>query len=119
MASVEPYIKAGKLKALAVTTPKRSQAAPNIPTIAESGLPGFEVPLWYSILAPAGTPKDVVNRLSSDIARTLQTQEVRDRLAQQGFEVNYLNADQMADVMKRDMARWQKTFKDMGGVKVD
>jgi tripartite-type tricarboxylate transporter receptor subunit TctC len=114
MASVEPYVKAGKLRALGVTTPKRSQAMPNVPTIAESALPGFEVPLWYSILAPAGTPRDVVARLSSDIAKTLQTPEVRQRLTDQGFEVHYLNADQMADLMKRDTARWQKSIKDIG-----
>lgn len=119
MASVEQHIKAGKLKALGVTTPKRSQAAPNIPTIAESGLPGFEVPLWYSILAPAGTSRDIVNRLSSDIAKTLQAPDVRERLAAQGFEVHYLNADQMAGLLKSDMARWQKTFKDIGNIKID
>jgi tripartite-type tricarboxylate transporter receptor subunit TctC len=119
MASVEPHIKAGKLKALAVTTPRRSQAAPTIPTIAESALPGFEVPLWYSILAPAGTPRDIVNRLSSDIAKTLQMPDVRERLAGQGFEVSYLNADQMAEVMKRDLARWHKSIKEIGGIKVD
>ncbi|MDB5861680.1 MAG: transporter, partial [Ramlibacter sp.] len=114
LASVEPYIKAGKLRALGLTTPKRSQALPNVPTIAEAALPGFEVPLWYSIQAPAGTPREVVARLSSDIARTLQTPEVHDRLVALGFEVQYLNADQMADVMKRDTARWQKSIKDIG-----
>jgi tripartite-type tricarboxylate transporter receptor subunit TctC len=114
MASVEPYVKAGKLKALGVTTPRRSQAMPNVPTIAESALPGFEVPLWYSILAPAGTPRDVVARLSADIAKVLQTPDVRERLTGQGFEVHYLNADQMADLMKRDTARWQKSIKEIG-----
>ncbi|MDB5900296.1 MAG: Carnitinyl-CoA dehydratase [Ramlibacter sp.] len=114
MASVEPYVKSGRLRALGVTTPKRSQAMPNVPTIAESALPGFEVPLWYSILAPSGTPRDVIARLSSDIAKTLQTPEVRQRLTDQGFEVHYLNADQMADLMKRDIARWQKSIKDIG-----
>ena len=119
MASVEQHIKAGKLRALGLTTPKRSQAAPSIPTIAESGLPGFEVPLWYSILAPAGTPKDVVNRLSADIAKTLQTAEVRERLMQLGFEVQYLNSDQMTSLLKSDMTRWQKTFREIGNIKVD
>jgi tripartite-type tricarboxylate transporter receptor subunit TctC len=114
MASVEPYVKAGKLRALGVTTPRRSQAMPGVPTIAESGLAGFEVPLWYSILAPANTPRDVVARLSSDIQKTLQTPEIRERLTGQGFEVNYLNAEQMADLMKRDTARWQKSIKDIG-----
>ena len=114
LASVEPYIKAGKLRALGVTTTRRSPALPDVPTIAEAALPGFEVPLWYSILAPAGTPREVVARLSSDIARTLATPEVRERLTGQGFEVHYLNADQMADLMKRDTARWQKSIKDIG-----
>ena len=114
MASVEPYVKAGKLRALGVTTPRRSQAMPTVPTIAEAGLPGFEVPLWYSILAPSGTPRDVVARLSSDIAKVLQVPEIRERLAGQGFEVNYLNAEQMADLMKRDTARWQKSIKEIG-----
>ena len=114
MASVEPYVKAGKLRALGVTTPRRSQAMPTVPTIDEAGLPGFEVPLWYSILAPANTPRDVVARLSSDIAKVLQSPEIRERLTGQGFEVNYLNAEQMADLMKRDTARWQKSIKDIG-----
>jgi tripartite-type tricarboxylate transporter receptor subunit TctC len=114
MASVEPHVKAGKLRALGVTTPKRSQAMPSVPTIAESGLAGFEVPLWYSILAPAGTPRDAVARLSSDIAKTLATPDVKERLTGQGFEVHYLNPEQLADLMKRDIARWQKSIKDIG-----
>ena len=85
-----------------------------MPTLAEAGLPGFEVPLWYSILAPANTPKEVVNRLSSDIAKSLATPEIRDRLTGQGFEVNYLNAEQMNDLIKRDMLRWQKSIRDIG-----
>ena len=114
MASVEPFVKAGKLRALGVTTPRRSQAMPTVPTIAEAGLPGFEVPLWYSILAPANTPREAVARLSSDIAKVLQSPEIRERLTGQGFEVNYLNADQMADLMKRDTGRWQKSIRDIG-----
>ena len=114
LASVEPFVKAGKLRALGVTTPRRSQAMPTVPTIDEAALPGFEVPLWYSILAPANTPRDVVARLSADIARVLQAPEIRDRLSSQGFEVSYLNAEQMADLMKRDTARWQKSIKDIG-----
>ncbi len=114
MASVEPYVKSGKLRALGLTTPARSAALPNVPTIAEAALPGFQIPLWYSILAPAGTPRDVVARLSADIARTLATPEVRDRLTAQGFEVQYLNADEMSELMKRDIARWQKSIKEIG-----
>ena len=114
MASLEQHVKAGKLRALGVTTPKRSPAMPNVPTIAEAALPGFEVPLWYSILAPANTPKDVVARLSAEISRTLATPDIRDRLTGQGFEVSYLNSEQMGDLIKRDIARWQKSVRDIG-----
>ena len=114
MASMEPHVKAGKLRALGVTTPKRSAAMPSVPTIAEAALPGFEVPLWYSILAPAGTPREIVTRLSAEIASTLATPEIRDRLVTQGFEVSYLNAEQMGELIRRDIARWQKSVKDIG-----
>jgi tripartite-type tricarboxylate transporter receptor subunit TctC len=114
MASLEQHVKAGKLRALGVTTSKRSQTLPQVPTLAEAGLPGFEVPLWYSILAPANTPKDVVNRLSSDISKVLAVPEVKERLTGQGFEVNYLNADQMGELIKRDLDRWQKSIRDIG-----
>lgn len=114
MASLEQHVKAGKLRALGVTTPKRSPAMPNVPTIAEAGLPGFEVPLWYSILAPAGTPKEIVARLSSEVARALAVPETRERLTAQGFDVNYLNSEQMSDLIRNDIARWQKSIKDIG-----
>ncbi len=114
MASLEQHVKAGKLRALGVTTPKRSPAMPNVPTIAEAGLPGFEVPLWYSILAPAGTPKEIVARLSGEVARALAAPETRERLTAQGFDVNYLNPEQMSDLIRHDIARWQKSIKDIG-----
>ena len=114
MASLEQHVKAGKLRALGVTTPKRSATMPSVPTIAEAGLPGFEVPLWYSILAPAGTPKEIVARLSADIAKSLAVPETRDRLTAQGFDVSYLNPEQMSELMRQDIARWQKSIRDIG-----
>ena len=114
MASMEPHVKAGKMRALGVTTAKRSQAMPDVPTIAEAALPGFEVPLWYSILAPAGTPREAVARLSGDLAKVLAEPATRDRLSGQGFEVSYLNPEQMTELMKRDLARWQKSIRDIG-----
>jgi tripartite-type tricarboxylate transporter receptor subunit TctC len=114
MASVEPHIKAGKLRALAVATPQRSQAMPNIPTVAESGLPGFDVSLWYSILAPAKTPPAIVARLSSEVEKALNNPENRQRMTAQGFEVSYLNPEQMTQLMKRDLARWEKSLKAIG-----
>jgi tripartite-type tricarboxylate transporter receptor subunit TctC len=114
MASLEQHVKAGKLRALGVTTPKRSATMPSVPTIAEAGLPGFEVPLWYSILAPAGTPKEIVARLSAEIAKALAVPETRERLTAQGFDVNYLNPEQMSELMRHDIARWQKSIRDIG-----
>jgi tripartite-type tricarboxylate transporter receptor subunit TctC len=114
LASVDGHVKAGKLRALAVATPQRSQAMPSVPTVDESALPGFEVSLWYSILAPANTPREVVSRLSADIAKTLMLPEMRERLVAQGFEVSYLNPDQTSELVKRDLGRWQKSLKDIG-----
>jgi tripartite-type tricarboxylate transporter receptor subunit TctC len=114
MASIEQQVKAGKLRALAVATPKRSQAMRDVPTVAESGLPGYDVSLWYSILAPAGTPKEIVARISADIAKALALPEVRDKLVAQGFDVSYLNPEQMSELMRRDTARWGKSLREIG-----
>jgi tripartite-type tricarboxylate transporter receptor subunit TctC len=114
MASLEQHVKAGKLRALAVATPKRSQAMPDVPTVAESGFADFDVSLWYSILAPAGTPKEIVARLSAEIAKALEVPEVRERLTQQGFDVSYLNSAEMTALMRRDLARWNKSLKEIG-----
>jgi tripartite-type tricarboxylate transporter receptor subunit TctC len=107
-------VKAGKLRALAVATPKRSPTMPGVPTVDESGLAGFDVSLWYSILAPAGTPREAIARLSGDIAKALAAPENRERLAQQGFDVSYLNPEQTSELFRRDLARWQKQFREMG-----
>jgi tripartite-type tricarboxylate transporter receptor subunit TctC len=114
MASIEQHVKAGKLRALAVATPKRSAVMREVPTVAESGVPGYDVSLWYSILAPAGTPKDIVARISADIAKALALPEVRERLATQGFDVSYLNPEQMNELMRRDTARWGKSLREIG-----
>ena len=117
MASLEQHVKVGKLRALAVATPRRSAAMPNVPAVAET-LPGFDVSLWYSILAPAGTPAPIVARLSSEISKALAAPDVRDRLASQGFEVTFLGPEPMTDLMKRDIARWGKSLREIG-IKVD
>lgn len=118
MASLEPYVKAGKLRALGVTTAARSAAMPDVPTIAEAALPGFEVPLWYSILAPAATPKDVVAKLSAEIGRALADPPTKERLTGQGFIVTYLNPEQMDAMIKKDLLYWQKIIKAIG-LKID
>jgi tripartite-type tricarboxylate transporter receptor subunit TctC len=85
MVTLIPHIKAGKLKPLAVTSSTRVSILPDVPTVAESGLPGFETGTWYGIAAPAGTPKDVVNKLQVEIARILAMPDVHDKLIQQGL----------------------------------
>ncbi len=114
MASLDQHVKAGKLRALAVATPRRSQAMPAVPTVAESALAGFDVSLWYSILAPAGTPAPILARLSAEVSKALAAPDVRDRLVSQGFEISYLPPDQMNDLMKRDIGRWGKSLREIG-----
>lgn len=88
--SVEPLalvdIRAGNLRALGVTTKKRSPLLPEVPTIAEAGVSGFDYPIWYGVWVPAGTPPEVVDKLAKDIARTLATPEVRDELVKHGAD---------------------------------
>lgn len=109
-----PHIKAGKLKALAVTGSRRSPAAPEVPTVAESGLPGFAVSGWWGVLAPAATPKANVTRLSSELARLLQAPDLRDRLAAAGIETAGTSPEEFGAYIRREIATWAKVVKDSG-----
>jgi tripartite-type tricarboxylate transporter receptor subunit TctC len=106
-----PLVKAGRLKALAVTSASRSSLAPEVPTIAEAGYPGFESGAWVAFFAPAGTPKEVVVRLHAEIARALQSPDVREKLAQSGLEVVSSSPEQLAELVKTEIAKWAKLFK--------
>jgi tripartite-type tricarboxylate transporter receptor subunit TctC len=106
-----PLVKAGRLKALAVTSASRSSLAPDVPTIAEAGYPGFESGAWVAFFAPAGTPKEVVVRLHAEIARALQSPDVREKLAQSGLEVVSSSPEQLAELVKTEIAKWAKLFK--------
>lgn len=108
-----PQIKVGKLKALGVTGAKRAQAAPNVPTIAET-LPGYEVPVWYGLMAPAATAKPIVNKLNLEIKKALELQSVIDRLANNGIEVEYTTVAEFEKLIKEDAARWAKLVKSSG-----
>ena len=116
--STLPHIKSGKLRALAVTGARRSPAAPDVPTIAESGFPGFEATAWYGVLAPAKTPKPVISRLHNDIAKALRDPDVDKRLAGLGFEVVASTPEQFSAYIKSEIKKWEKVVK-ASGAKVE
>jgi len=110
--SVLPMVREGRLRALAVTSLKRSSAAPALPTIAESGYPGFEVTNWNGLLAPAKTPPAIVRRLHLEIVKVLALPDTRARLADLGMEPIGNAPDEFAATIKRDIAKWAKLIKD-------
>lgn len=104
-----PHIKAGKLRAIAVSSPARTPLAPGVPTVAESGgLPDFEVSVWVGILAPANTPKDIVDRVSGELTRIVQTPEVREKLSSLGAGPDPRDAAQFGAYIKSETAKWSK-----------
>jgi tripartite-type tricarboxylate transporter receptor subunit TctC len=109
-----PYVKSGKLNALAVTNPKRSPIVPDVPTVAESGLPGFEALQWFGIFTTAGTSKDIVAKLNGDIVRILRLPDVRDRLTSLGADVVGNTPEQFAAFQKADATKWARVVKDSG-----
>lgn len=109
-----PQLRAGKLKALAVTIDKRSNAAPDIPTMAEAGLPGVEIIDWGGILVPAGTPKAVISRLSDEIAKVVRSPEIHQRWTEQGFEPMAMTVDEFAAVIRSDIDKWGKIIRQAG-----
>jgi tripartite-type tricarboxylate transporter receptor subunit TctC len=118
MPSALPHAKAGKLRGIAVSTAKRSPVTPDIPTVAESGLPGFEVSVWFGVLATAGTPRDIVERLNRVLVKALQSADVRERLSSQGAEPIGNTPDEFTAQMKRDLVKWAKVVKD-ADIKLD
>ncbi len=110
--SALPYIKAGKLKPLAVATAKRSSALPDVPTLAESGLPGFDIASWFGILAPTGTPPEIVNRLSTEIAKALALPDVKKQFAAIGAEPVGNTPAQMTAQIKDEVTRFGKLVKE-------
>ncbi|SPR97815.1 Bug family tripartite tricarboxylate transporter substrate binding protein [Cupriavidus taiwanensis] len=107
-----PHVKDGKLKALAVTSARRSPLAPEIPTVSESGLPGFVSDTWFGIYGPKGMPADVVNRLNAEFNKAIQSPEVKERLAKLGAEPVGGTPAQFAAIVKQDSARWGKLIRD-------
>jgi tripartite-type tricarboxylate transporter receptor subunit TctC len=113
-----PHIKSGKLRALAVVAPRRSPALPDVPTVSEAGLHNFDVTTWYGILAPAGTPRPIVNRLNGELVKILNSPEMKEKLAATGTEPLTSTPEEFADYIKREMAKWADVIK-RAGVKAD
>lgn len=109
-----PHVKAGRLRALAVTTVARSPAALDVPTLDEQGFKGFEFSTWYAISAPAGTPPDIVAKLNSEIVRIVRQPDLRDRLASEGSVVVGDTSEAFTDFVKFEIARWGKVVKQAG-----
>ena len=112
--AVLPQAKAGKLRILAVAGAKRSPVEPDIPTVAESGYPEFDVDLWYGLLVPAGTPKEIIARLNSEITQILSAPDMRATLAGQGLDAVTSTPEQFGALMKADLARWAQVVKTAG-----
>ncbi len=112
--SAIPHVKSGKMRALGVTTLKRVAVAPDVPTIAESGLPGFETSQWFGILAPARTPRPVIERLYQALLRGSNSPDVKERLTAQGVEVVNQRPEEFAAVIKRELVQWAKVIKAAG-----
>jgi tripartite-type tricarboxylate transporter receptor subunit TctC len=109
-----PLLETGKLKALAVTSVKRSALLPQVPTVSESGLPGYEVSTWYGVTAPAGVPKEIVSRLNAVIGKAVNAPEMKDALNKQGLEPRTSTPEQFAAFVKTEIAQNAKLIKAAG-----
>ena len=118
MPTVVPHVKAGKLRAVAVIGSSRATSLPDVPTVAESGLPGFEVSNWIGLFAPAGTPRDIVDRINAEVQRIMRTPEMARRMESEGARFFPMTAAQFADFQKAELERWGKAIRE-AGIKVD
>ncbi len=108
------HVRSGRLRAIGVTSLQRTRAAPDIPTLAEAGLPGFEVSSWYGVVGPAGLPQDVVVKVNAAVNVALESAQMKERLAALGVEAATSTPDQYADFIRRDITKWAKVVKDSG-----
>jgi len=113
-----PHIKAGRLRALALVAPQRSSVLPDVPTVAEAGLPKFEVTTWYGILAPAGTPRPVIDRLNGELGKIMRSSELKERLEALATDPLTSTPEEFAELIKREIAKWREVVRE-AGVKAD
>ena len=113
-----PHIKSGRLRALAVVAPQRSAALPEVPTVAEAGLRDFEVTTWYGVLAPAGTPRNVISRLNGELVKVMHSPDMKEKLAAAGSEARTSTPEEFAAYIKSEIAKWGDVIR-RAGVKAD
>jgi tripartite-type tricarboxylate transporter receptor subunit TctC len=116
--SALPHIRSGKIRALGVAGVQRSPLLPGVPLISESGVPGYRSSVWFGLVAPAGTPAEIVSRLSADVAKGVRQAEFRDRLTGMGYDVTSTTPEQMAELIRADIPRWAQVVK-TNGIKID
>jgi len=112
--NVIQHVRSGKMKALAVSTAKRSPLAPEVPSLDEAGVPGYDLSVWFGVLAPAGTPREIVQRLNTEIVKILQSAEVKERFLKQGVEVQTSTPSDFDAFVRSEVARWAKVINDAG-----
>jgi tripartite-type tricarboxylate transporter receptor subunit TctC len=116
--NVLPHVRAGKLKALAVSTKARTPLAPEVPSVDEAGVPGYDVSVWFGVLTVAGTPREIVNRLNNEMVKILTSAEIKERFGKMGVEVVAGTPEHFASFLKTEVGRWAKVVSD-AGIKAD
>ena len=111
MLATYPHVRSGKLKLIAVSSAQRVAAIPEVPTVAEAGLKGFETGSWQGVVAPAGTPKEIVARLNTEIIKALNTAEMKENLSKQGTAVYTMTPEQLGNWLKTEIDKWSKVVK--------
>ena len=112
--SVLPHIKSGRLRSIAIGSAKRSAATPDIPTVSESGVPGFEAITWFGMFAPTGTPRDIINRVNAEITKAVNSPDVREKLISQGADPFTMTPEQFKKFFSSEIAKWAKAVKAAG-----